>query len=179
MFVFLYSRCGASSSTYSPFDFCQGELCATTGIAAASLSEAIRRPVPTLHSAFGISPDSTSADEIFRDMTSSSASNNGGRKLSLNRKLKRIKKLQILIIDELSFCSAEFFENFGCALGRIRESTEPWGGLQVVAFGDFCQLPPVGGGLLCFQSSVFWKTFDVVCSLSSRPFFWLNFLFFG
>lgn len=52
----------------------------------------------------------------------------------------------VLIVDEVSMISAKFFENASCVGSMIRENTNPFGGIRVLMFGDFLQLPPVSRG---------------------------------
>ncbi len=56
---------------------------------------------------------------------------------------KRIRRTKILIIDEVSMLSAETFSMIDAVCRAIRESQEPFGGMQIVLVGDFFQLPPI------------------------------------
>lgn len=74
---------------------------------------------------------------------------------------ERIMGTDVLIIDEISMVESEFFNRLSDVLIALRreaflrsypnvvetqtaESVErPFGGIQVIAVGDFCQLPPV------------------------------------
>ena len=49
----------------------------------------------------------------------------------------------MLIIDEISMVSAEFFHMLEAMVKQVRGLDLPWGGLQLVACGDFFQLPPI------------------------------------
>jgi hypothetical protein len=49
----------------------------------------------------------------------------------------------VLIIDEISMVSAEFFHMLEAMVKQVRGLDLPWGGLQLVACGDFFQLPPI------------------------------------
>ncbi|KAK1513355.1 ATP-dependent DNA helicase PIF1 [Colletotrichum costaricense] len=67
----------------------------------------------------------------------------------------RIVGTHVLIIDEISMVENQFFQRLGQVMGRIRRKAAPnnpqsqmevrgaFGGVQVIAVGDFCQLPPV------------------------------------
>jgi hypothetical protein len=59
--------------------------------------------------------------------------------------LKQIQSCKILAVDEISMLSMETFEYIDEVLKIIRESVEPFGGIQVLFIGDFYQLPPVEG----------------------------------
>lgn len=56
---------------------------------------------------------------------------------------RRLRKCGSIIVDEISMLSAETID---CAetIARIHlDPLKPWGGLRVIAVGDFAQLPPV------------------------------------
>lgn len=57
--------------------------------------------------------------------------------------LKQILNCKILAIDEISMLNIETFEYVDQVLKAIRNSFEPFGGIQVLLIGDFFQLPPV------------------------------------
>lgn len=56
---------------------------------------------------------------------------------------KRWRELETLIVDEISMVSAEFWTAMERVVRGIRGSELPFGGVQLVLSGDFCQLPPV------------------------------------
>lgn len=60
---------------------------------------------------------------------------------------KRIRRTKILIIDEVSMLSAETLSMIDAVCREIRESQEPFGGMQIVLVGDFFQLPPIVNGV--------------------------------
>lgn len=53
------------------------------------------------------------------------------------------KKIDLLIIDEISMVRADLLDNIDRFLQLNRENPQPFGGVQVVFFGDMFQLPPV------------------------------------
>lgn len=63
--------------------------------------------------------------------------------ISKEKTVKRIKKTQVLIIDEISMLDGSRVDMIDRVIKAARQSTEPFGGLQVVFVGDFFQLPPV------------------------------------
>jgi ATP-dependent DNA helicase PIF1 len=98
---------------------------APTGIAASHINGM------TIHSFFGIGIREH-VDEYFLD--------------SLVQKEflhKRLNKLKVLIIDEISMVSPGLFDSIDKILRAFKYSDEPFGGLQLVLSGDFFQLPPI------------------------------------
>lgn len=67
----------------------------------------------------------------------------------------KLKGLDILLIDEVSMLEGELLAKISEFLSLLRKDPRPFGGIQVVLCGDFCQLPPVNGEY-CFTSP-FWK----------------------
>ena len=59
---------------------------------------------------------------------------------------KRLRAVKLLVIDEVSMCDAELFEKASRTLCIVRGCAAPFGGIQLLLVGDFCQLPPVRGG---------------------------------
>ena len=56
---------------------------------------------------------------------------------------KLLKKLDLLIIDEVSMVRAPMLDAISETLKLYRDSQEPFGGIHVLACGDLFQLPPV------------------------------------
>ena len=121
------------------------QVCAMTGTAAMLLA----CKATTLHSWAGIG---TGAGDLVTKVSDSFVSR------------KRWKTVDILIVDEVSMMSLELFEQLDRIGKTIRRSEKPFGGIQVVFCGDFCQLPPVvtdGSNIsYCFQSKIWKETFS-------------------
>ncbi len=68
----------------------------------------------------------------------------------------------ILIIDEISMISGELFENLSHIGQILRSSSAPFGGIRLLMFGDFLQLPPVSKTATerVFETSA-WDDLDV------------------
>lgn len=94
--------------------------CAPTGIAALNIEGV------TLHSAFGWNNLKEDADIL----------------LSSN-KISLLKRLDTLIIDEISMVRVDIFNQIDKILKTANNSSEPFGGKQVILLGDLFQLPPV------------------------------------
>lgn len=76
------------------------------------------------------------------------------RKIIKNKEaLARWHWVRTLVIDEISMLSGELFDKLEELARVIRKSRRPFGGIQVIAIGDFCQLPVIGEGGFCFQAS--------------------------
>lgn len=78
-----------------------------------------------------------------------------------NRRLKkRLRDAKTLIIDEISMLSWDVLDLAESIARAIRVSDEPWGGIRVIAVGDFSQLPPVSRGPIFDGPGDigFWKT---------------------
>lgn len=64
------------------------------------------------------------------------------------RAARRWTDTQLLIVDEVSMMTADFLEKLDTVARFIRKRPDqPFGGLQLVLAGDFCQLPPVVKGV--------------------------------
>ena len=93
---------------------------APTGIAALNIEGV------TLHSVFGF-------DNLIE-----------GKPLKLGANQSELfKKLDTLIIDEISMVRVDVLERIDKILKIVNENTMPFGGKQVILFGDLFQLPPV------------------------------------
>lgn len=58
-------------------------------------------------------------------------------------KLKIIRSLDLLIIDEISMVRADLLDAVDAVLRRVRRNSKPFGGVQVLMIGDIHQLAPV------------------------------------
>jgi ATP-dependent DNA helicase PIF1 len=56
---------------------------------------------------------------------------------------QRFEDTDVLIIDEVSMIENNHFERIDRMLKAGRKSNLPFGGVQVIVTGDFCQLPPI------------------------------------
>mgnify|MGYP001614908592 CR=1 FL=1 len=68
----------------------------------------------------------------------------GLNKIASNRRIvKRVQRSKILIIDEVSMLLPETLAMVDAVCREIKQSSEPFGGIQIVLVGDFFQLPPI------------------------------------
>jgi ATP-dependent exoDNAse (exonuclease V) alpha subunit len=65
-------------------------------------------------------------------------------KAARNRQVvRRLKQIKGFVVDEISMISGPTLRAAETIARRVRGSELPWGGLRIVAVGDFAQLPPV------------------------------------
>ena len=102
----------------------------------------------TLHSAFQF-PISQNGDKCINQLSA-----DVGHSMAV-----ALKDLRFVIIDEISMVSKKHFGWIDKRLRDMFEPSIPFGGISVIVFGDFLQLPPVGG------SSVFAS--DTTLTISS------------
>lgn len=73
------------------------------------------------------------------------------------RLMSRLRKVEGVIIDEISMIPGQALMIAEALAQRARESKLPWGGMRVITVGDFAQLPPVtltGQRDWCFLNGV-------------------------
>lgn len=85
----------------------------------------------TFHSFFGIGIMQGTIDEIVTQALRSS------------QVKRRLNEAECVVIDEVSMLSGATLDAASEVAKAARKSLEPWGGLRIVAVGDFAQLPPV------------------------------------
>ena len=127
---------------YSLIQGSKFQVCAMTGCAAILLNCSAR----TLHSWSGIKLAKGTKDEVIENVLRNKSA------------VKNWKKCKILILDEISMLSKKLFEIIEEIPRIIKKVDAPFGGMQIVFSGDFCQLPPIGSPgekdtyTFCFQS---------------------------
>ncbi len=103
----------------------QMPILASTGAAAVLLGGR------TFHSFFGLGIMEGGASATFQ------------RVMNDARTMKRLRQVEGVIIDEISMIPGEAFKLAEQLSQLAKESTLPWGGMRIIAVGDFGQLPPV------------------------------------
>ena len=78
---------------------------------------------------------------------------------ALNELCNKFSGVTHLIIDEISMVSSEVLDQIHVHLCTILDYNEPFGGLSILAFGDFYQLQPVRG-TYAFKNSLLWPLFE-------------------
>lgn len=73
---------------------------------------------------------------------------------------KRMRKAKVLIIDEISMLDGRIFSMIDTVCRTVRESIDPFGGLQIVCVGDFFQLPPIARRPVAPSEDMLWTQRD-------------------
>lgn len=60
--------------------------------------------------------------------------------------IRRLRECTALVIDEISMLSGFVLEAAEQIARRVRKSELPWGGIKIIAVGDFAQLAPISNG---------------------------------
>ncbi|CAL5980201.1 ATP-dependent_DNA helicase [Hexamita inflata] len=123
------------------------EVTAMTGIAAVNING------KTLHSLFNFALDDQIFDSVEKNEKHIFRKSRGSTSV-----LVMIYDLQVLIIDEVSMMHSYLFDALELMLRRMRSSTLPFGGVQILLCGDFMQLPPITSGkgnMYLFESTAF------------------------
>ena len=117
------------------------------GVTALTGAAAILIKGQTLHSFLGIYKGDDTVDNLYNKI------------LKRKKKLNILQNLEVLIIDEISMMDSIMFEKISLYLSKIKNNNKPFGNIQLILIGDFCQLPPING-LYCFQSKL-WDKIDM------------------
>jgi len=93
---------------------------APTGVAALNIGGV------TIHSAFGFNNLKDGAQIRLSD-----------------EKKKCLTEIDTLVIDEISMVRVDVFNQIDLILKKVNDNNQPFGGKQIIVFGDVFQLPPV------------------------------------
>lgn len=156
--LFVTARAGAGKSFLIDFikeNYGPVLVTASTGIAANNVGGR------TLHSQFLIS-------------TSKPDARDSAERVACSKRGYILRSAKALIIDEISMVSDTLLRCVSDICKLVRRSNKPFGGLQVLLFGDFLQLPPVFKGdsvydTLCLNCDV-WKEADIETVLMTTNF---------
>jgi ATP-dependent DNA helicase PIF1 len=127
------------------------QVCAMTGCAAILLNCGAR----TIHSWSGIKMGKGPTDKIIASI------------LRNKNTVSNWRKVQILIVDEVSMMSEKIFDLLNEIGKKTRKSILPFGGIQLIFTGDFYQLPPVPTAgepeteRFCFESNSWFSVFPI------------------
>lgn len=98
---------------------------ASTGLAALNIGGS------TLHSFLGIGLGNDDVDTLTKKVLNNKYTRN------------RIKRIKVLLIDEVSMISGTLMDKINQILRSVRMSGKPFGGVKLIVIGDHLQLPPV------------------------------------
>lgn len=99
---------------------------ASTGVAALNIGG------QTIHSFFGLPP------------TIQNIENKSDQEIEISPKIrKKVSVLETMVIDEISMVNPDLMEAINRICQIIKKSSLPFGGIQIIYFGDLYQLPPV------------------------------------
>ena len=98
-----------------------------TGVAAVNIAG------QTIHSFFGFRPDITVEKAV-----------QSAKKVIKQKREELYQELSALVVDEISMVRADLFHCMDVFLRTVRKKKSvPFGGVQMILFGDLYQLPPV------------------------------------
>ncbi len=140
--IFLTGKAGTGKTTFLKNLLSQSlkktVVVAPTGVAAINAGGS------TIHSMFGLP---TRAYVPTNEPVDPNVANNTPmiREHFHYPKVKRdlFQALELLVIDEISMVRADLFDAIDTALRFARNSSKPFGGVQLLLIGDLLQLPPV------------------------------------
>jgi ATP-dependent DNA helicase PIF1 len=78
---------------------------------------------------------------------------------------RRWEELETLVIDEISMISPALFDKLEEIARVVRNSTSPFGGIQLILSGDFLQLPAIDSNEFCFQAESWGRCIGVTVYL--------------
>ncbi|RZA09873.1 MAG: RRM3/PIF1 helicase-like protein [Proteobacteria bacterium] len=128
--VFLTGKAGTGKSTVLR-SFLAKENPEETAILASTGAAAVLVGGRTFHSFFGLG------------ILEGGPSRTIERALKQPRLRKRLKDIETVVIDEISMISGETLAVAESIAQQVRGNFQPWGGIRMIAVGDFAQLPPV------------------------------------
>lgn len=124
------------------------QITASTGIAAVNIGGS------TIYSWAGIGLANLPVERIVENLFSP----------KFSRIRRRIIQARALAIDEISMIPASVLEILDQVFRQVRQNDVPMGGIQMLFFGDFLQLPPINNNSrsanFCFQSHL-WRELDL------------------
>lgn len=125
--IFITGRAGTGKSTL--LEYFRNTTRKKTVFLAPTGVSAVNIRGETIHSFFGFKPNIT-LDKI--------------KKIKFRKKSEIYRKIETIVIDEISMVRADLLDCMDKFLRLNRENlTQPFGGVQMVFIGDLYQLPPV------------------------------------
>ena len=122
--LFITGKAGSGKSTL--IEYIRKNTKKNIAILAPTGITAIKARGQTVHSFFKFPPRFISKDDV-----------------KVLREREHIQRLETLLIDESSMLRADIFDAIDLSLKKNRGNKKPFGGVQIILFGDLLQLPPV------------------------------------
>jgi ATP-dependent DNA helicase PIF1 len=130
--AFITGGAGTGKSTViQDFIKNRGDLIKQTAVLASTGTAAILLGGRTFHSFFGLGIMEGGIERVLE------------RALKHRGIVTRLRKTETVLIDEISMIGDDEFRVAEMIARKARNNHAPWGGLRIVAVGDFSQLPPV------------------------------------
>jgi ATP-dependent DNA helicase PIF1 len=134
--------CAGSGKSYLTDHICEILKNKNIGLTAMTGCAALLVNGKTLHNFLGIGLAKGESMDILK-------------KIKSKGRISTLKKLEVLIIDEVSMLSDILFDKIAEIFKIIHNSPKPFGNLQVILVGDMSQLKPIEGGY-CFNAK-YWE----------------------
>jgi len=131
--VFLTGKAGTGKS-YTINSYLKGMDDELVPVLASTGAAAVLIGGRTFHSFFGLGIMEGGAEQTIE------------RAMSSKKVVKRIRKANALVIDEISMIPGSVLDVAEAIARYAREDEEAWGGLKIITVGDFYQLPPITRG---------------------------------
>ena len=138
--VFLTGMSGTGKSLIIKLFYNEWKEYKKIGVTSTTGTSAILIGGTTLHSYLGIGLGKDTVETLY---------------LKIKNKaymFKRWRDLDTIIIDEISMLSPQLFDKLELLARKLRSNELPFGGIQLVLTGDFCQLPCVNSDDFCFEA---------------------------
>jgi len=134
--IFMTGRAGTGKTTF--LHYIKTTTKKNLAVVAPTAVAAINAGGVTIHSLFqvpfGPTLPASSENASFENISKTNFS---------LEKIKLIKCLDLLVIDEISMVRADTMDYIDSVLRFIKGNTRPFGGIQLLMIGDLFQLPPV------------------------------------
>lgn len=143
--VFLTGKAGTGKTTFLrhivSHTYKQTVVAAPTGVAAIHAGGVTLHSL--LHLPFGaFVPENIPFDSQLKAKINTPKSLLASHRFN-NDKLRMLRQMELLIIDEVSMLRADLLDCIDLRLRTIRKRNIPFGGVQLLLIGDLMQLPPV------------------------------------
>ncbi|MEM8583143.1 MAG: AAA family ATPase, partial [Bacteroidota bacterium] len=159
--LFLTGKAGTGKTTF--LHKVRREIKKRTAVVAPTGVAAINAKGVTIHSLFQLPFGVLTPERLRTELPRRRVSGN---------KIKLLRSLDLLIIDEISMVRADVLDAIDQVLQRARRDKRPFGGLQLLMIGDLHQLPPVVRDVEWEEMRTHYKTpyfFGALCLESARP----------